>query len=133
MKYYYGIIINVFITGTNTSIRLEFVKQYAGDSYKVFATYNPQCPLEQLQTIAYSNNNIILLPLDVTNEKRIKALADQFKNEPIDILINNAGIFGQNQDLESISKEMMIKVFSVNIVKPLLVAKYFLPHVKYSN
>ncbi len=124
---------NVFITGTNSGIGLEFVKQYAPDSYKLFATYYPHGPLEELQSLAYRHNNIVLLPLDVTDENQLSILANQLKTEPIDILINNAGIFGRDQELATITKEMMINVFTVNAVGPLLVTKYFLNNVIKSN
>jgi NAD(P)-dependent dehydrogenase (short-subunit alcohol dehydrogenase family) len=123
----------IFITGANRGIGLEFVKQYAHDQHHVFASYHPACPFDELQKLAAQHKNISLIPLDVTNEDQIACVAQQLEHKPIDILINNAGIFGRDQDLATISACQMVQVFTVNAVGPLLMAKHFINHVATST
>jgi len=123
----------IFITGANRGIGLEFVKQYAQQGYTVFASYLPTAETEELQQLAEAHANISLIPMDVTQEDQIIAAAQKLKNETIDILINNAGIFGGSQDLEKITADTMINVFKVNTIGPLLVIKHFINHVAAST
>jgi NAD(P)-dependent dehydrogenase (short-subunit alcohol dehydrogenase family) len=124
---------SVFITGTNSGIGLEFVKQYAADGYQVFASYLPAGDKSQLQQLAVNYNNIALIPLDITQESEIKKVAQELKSDNIDILINNAGIYGDGQELDEISKELMVQVFTVNAAGPLLVTKHLIDHVSRSS
>lgn len=83
----------VLITGTNRGIGLEFVKQYAQDGRRVFACCRDPEYATDLQTLANLHSNIQILSLDVSDFKQIDALALQLKDEKIDLLINNAGVY----------------------------------------
>lgn len=124
---------SVLITGANRGIGLEFVRQYAHKKYKVFATYLPGGDTHELEELAQNYPNIKRIPMDITQENNIAQVAQQLINEKIDILINNAGIFGSDQDLEHITADTMIAVFTVNAIGPLLVTKHFMNHVASSS
>ncbi len=123
---------SVFVTGSNRGIGFEFVKQYSASGYKVFASYLPNGDTSELTQLEASNANIVLIPLNVTNEDEIKKVSQKLKSEKIDILINNAGIYGDGQELDEISKKLMVEVFAVNAVGPLLVTKHLIEQISRS-
>lgn len=129
--YYRKIVSNVFITGTNRGIGLELVKQYHQDGQQIFATYHPSTSFDELKEFARGKSSIELLALDVTDEAQIKKVVTQLKNTPIDILINNAGIYGSDdQDhLSSLTVKTLIDVFTTNTIGSFLITKYLMPNV----
>ena len=85
----------VLITGANRGIGLEFAKQYAEDHWQVYASCrNPQ-NADALNKLQEKFNNIVICKLDVNDAEQINFLAKQLANAKIDLLINNAGIYGQ--------------------------------------
>jgi NAD(P)-dependent dehydrogenase (short-subunit alcohol dehydrogenase family) len=47
----------------------------------------------ELNDLAVSRKNVTVHPLDVTKTDEINALAVELMKEPIDVLINNAGVY----------------------------------------
>jgi len=123
----------VLITGASTGIGLEFVRQYAQDNYNVFAAYFPMAQTEELQKVAQKFGHVHLIALDVTKENQIIETALQLKNQSIDILINNAGICGNEEDLASITTDKMMQAFLVNAIAPMQVTRHFISHIAQSD
>lgn len=84
----------VLITGANRGLGLEFTRQYAARGWNVIATARKPDVAEALQALAADHANIKLEQLDVTDFVRIDALAEQYLDQPIDVLLNNAGLSG---------------------------------------
>lgn len=111
------------ITGANRGIGLEFVKQYAADGWKIIATCRRPDAAEQLNAL---EGDIQVHPLDVTDFARIEALARKLGGEPIDLLINNAGIYGPRvSPYDSIDYAAWAEVLRVNTMSPLKVSAVF--------
>ncbi len=83
----------VLITGANRGLGLEFTQQYAADGWNVLACCRHPQSAMQLQALAKDNPNIKIVSLDVADFAQIDALALQLKDTPIDLLINNAGVY----------------------------------------
>jgi NAD(P)-dependent dehydrogenase (short-subunit alcohol dehydrogenase family) len=83
---------SVLITGANRGLGLEFARQYEADNWQVFATCRHPESATNLQELAKAGK-LKIIELDVTDDSTIKEAARQIQ-EPIDILINNAGIAG---------------------------------------
>lgn len=70
-----------------------------------------------------------LIQLDTSDEMSIHHAAASLASLPINVLINNAGVF-ESCSLFMTSKSDMMHQFEVNAVGPLLMAGAFLPNLK---
>lgn len=117
----------ILITGANRGIGLEMAKQYSEDGWKVMACCRDPQKADELKKLG---NDIKILPLDVADTNSIQQLIQHIAKEPIDILMNNAGVWGpQNQDFGDTDAEAMIEVFKVNTLAPLLLAEGLVKNV----
>jgi NAD(P)-dependent dehydrogenase (short-subunit alcohol dehydrogenase family) len=128
----------VFITGANRGIGLEFVKQYVAEGADVHASCRRPGGAAELKALERENRSRLHVhALDVTRTEAIQRLAGALAEKPIDILINNAGVFGPNADVDkdqrqslgSIDEEIVAKVMRINAIAPLVVAQSFTEHV----
>jgi NAD(P)-dependent dehydrogenase (short-subunit alcohol dehydrogenase family) len=120
------------ITGANRGIGLEYVRQYAAKGWKVIATCRNPAEATELQAIAKANPGVVVEKMDVSNTADIDSMAARYKDKPIDVVSNNAGItggmmsqmFGKNMDWA-----LFEQVLKTNVVGPLKVAEAFLPNL----
>ncbi|MEE9251638.1 MAG: SDR family NAD(P)-dependent oxidoreductase, partial [Alphaproteobacteria bacterium] len=119
----------VLLTGANRGLGLEFARQYAAAGWRVLATCRAP---EKAAELSALGDGVGLYELDVTDRARIEALAEELEGEAIDLLINNAGVYGslKAQELGSIDLDLWIEVLRVNTLAPLKMAECFLPHLK---
>ncbi|TVR82489.1 MAG: SDR family oxidoreductase [Rhodospirillales bacterium] len=119
------------ITGANRGLGLEFAKQYAADGWKVLATCRQPETADALNAV---EGQIQVYPLDVTDFARVEALGRRLQNEAIDLLINNAGVYGPRLVRhDSVDYAAWAEVFRVNAMAPLKVSAVFLDHVRRGN
>ena len=122
----------VLITGANRGLGMEFTQQYAADGWNVLACCrHPQSALD-LQALAKVNTNITIQPLDVADFAQIDALALQLKDERIDVLINNAGVYPASSFGDT-NYEAWAEGFKVNSMAPLKMAEAFVQHLTRSQ
>lgn len=122
----------VLITGTNRGIGLEFARQYAEDSWKVLACSRDPQSAKELKQLATAHSNIRLIALDVNDFSQIDKLAEELKGTPIDVLINNAGIYPHG-DFGDTDYDAWAKAFRINTMVPLKIAESFVSHVAASE
>lgn len=89
---------NLLITGSNRGLGLEFVRQYAADGWRVFATCRHPAEAHQLRQLAEEYPTISLHRLDVTSLEDVRSIHWAVEDEPIDVLLNNAGIYLEEGD-----------------------------------
>jgi NAD(P)-dependent dehydrogenase (short-subunit alcohol dehydrogenase family) len=126
----------VLITGSNRGIGLEFVKQYSELGWKVIATCRNPESAEDLQKMAAKNDNIIIERLDLLDHAGIDALAARYSNQPIDVLLNNAGLMrgpDRGQMVGTIDYDEFDRFYRINAMGPLKVSEAFYPNVKRSE
>jgi len=124
------------ITGANRGIGLEFTRQYLEMGWNVIATARKPEKADQLIDLKEKYpDHLTIQQLDVTDHERIDELALELKNEPIDLLLNNAGISGgsSNQLFGNMDYDIYESVLMVNTIGPLKMAEAFYPHVKNSE
>ncbi|MCZ6859745.1 MAG: SDR family oxidoreductase [Alphaproteobacteria bacterium] len=112
---------NVLITGAGRGIGLELARQYAADGWRVRATCRDTKGASALEGVY---GDVLIHRLDVTEGVQVAALARDLKGEPIDLLINNAGMTGaRDRSFGNLDYDIWEEVFRVNALAPVRVAE----------
>lgn len=69
------------------------------------------------------------MQLDTTDEASIASAAQTLKGEPIDLLINNAGVLEEGSFVTA-TKESLMRQFEINAVGPFLVTRAFVENLR---
>jgi NAD(P)-dependent dehydrogenase (short-subunit alcohol dehydrogenase family) len=122
----------VLITGANRGLGLEFCKQYAEEGWTVLACARQPKQAQGLSALAEEYNGITILPLDVADFAQIDALASQLSNNPIDVLLNNAGVYGDSpaSRFGHIDYQTWQETLRINTLAPVKMAEAFLSHLQ---
>jgi len=125
----------VLITGASRGIGLEFARSYAARGWQVIATCRDPAGATALNALAAASRGMAVERLDVVDHASIDALASRLSGQPIDILINNAGIGGggANQEFGKLRYEVFPEVMKVNAEGPIKVCEAFVSHVAASS
>lgn len=118
----------VLITGTNKGLGLEFVKQFAIEGYQVIACTRKINKKDELHQLQEKFKTISICKLDIANFSSIDQFAKLFK-KPIDILINNAGVY-PDSSVDHVDYKAWLDAFKINTLAAFKMTKAFLPHLK---
>jgi NAD(P)-dependent dehydrogenase (short-subunit alcohol dehydrogenase family) len=123
---------NVLITGANRGIGLELTKQYAAAGDRVFAFCRSPESAKALNALSRdSGGRLTVHRMDVGDEDSIRAAAASLGDQPIDILINNAGIRGgEKQSLKHIDTADWLEAFKVMTIGPFRVVQALLKNLE---
>jgi NAD(P)-dependent dehydrogenase (short-subunit alcohol dehydrogenase family) len=106
----------VLVTGCNRGIGLEVCRQYRGRDDSVLGV----CRQSNAELAALGIR--VIDNIDVSNADDVAKLANTVGDEPLDILLNNAGIGGWDK-LDTIDFDLMIQQYHINTLGPLRVTK----------
>jgi NAD(P)-dependent dehydrogenase (short-subunit alcohol dehydrogenase family) len=128
----------VLITGANKGIGYETARQFLQKGYHVFlGSRNKENGLEAVEKLkAEGLNNVEVIQLDVTNDESVKTARIEIgkKTDLLDILINNAGISGgEQQNSLAYSVDSIKDVFETNLYGPIRVTQAFIDLMQKSN
>jgi short-subunit dehydrogenase len=116
----------IFITGASTGLGKSTAKLFQSKGWQVIATMRSpekETELNQLE-------NIVLLPLDVTNSQQITETIKNITAEySVDVVLNNAG-YGLIGALEALSDEQIFRQIETNLMGVIRVSKAFAPHFR---
>lgn len=116
----------VVVTGASRGIGLEFVKQLVNKGNRVIAACREPEKLKELQGL----DSVELTRLDVSivsgPSPSIEAWSAQVAGlvEHIDLVINNAGVYGRRSTFDDVDEETMLQVYKVNTCGPFFVAQH---------
>src|SRR5512147_2681192 len=127
----------VLITGANSGLGLEFVKQYAAKGWTVIATHRRHDVPETLAPLVAKYPNVRVEHMDVSSIEDVKTSAAKLKGVPIDVLINNAGVYsdrsacrsetctgaGDTQTFGNIDYALFDTIMATNVRGPLIVSE----------
>lgn len=120
----------VLVTGANRGLGLEFARQYLAEGWRVIALCRNPEQATDLRGLA-GEDTLAIHEVDVSNFEAIDAVAERIRDVPIDLLINNAGLFGPKRttddDLRQTFGHMDYDIWSdllrVNTMAPLKMAE----------
>ncbi len=129
----------VLITGASKGIGFEISKSFLENgSNLVICSSNSKRIKESFQKLLKlkkKNQKLYYLKIDISSENQVKKLVNftlkKFKK--IDILINNAGIYGPKGPIESVNWKDWIKTIQINLFGSVLLCKEIIPHFKKLN
>ena len=113
----------IVITGANRGIGLALTKKYVKEKHRVFAVCRNASP-ELIQ-----QNAEIIEGIDQCDSNAIAKLAEALSKQSIDLLINNAGIWG-NETLGTIDYEKITQVIHNNAIAPIQLTEALLPRME---
>lgn len=113
------------ITGANRGIGLELSRQLTGRGDHVIATARPGAEVADLLDIGAR-----IETLDVADDESVRAFGGRMTGDPVDVLINNAGMAPEARQLGELDFDVMLETFSVNAVGPLRLAQALMPNLK---
>jgi NAD(P)-dependent dehydrogenase (short-subunit alcohol dehydrogenase family) len=122
----------ILITGANRGIGLALATAYIKRGDRVIAMVRDPFKVPDILKTA-PREQAVIIGMEVTDERSVTRAAASLK-EPIDILINNAGVMGpERQAALDMDFAGFAQTLAVNTVAPLRVAQAFLPLIKLSS
>ena len=124
----------ILITGSNRGIGLELVHQYAAQGWQALACCRRPDQATTLNRLGEQFPNIAIYTLDVAQQDQVRQLAADLRDHPIDILFNNAGIYGPDDTVFGNTDEARwLECLHTNVIAPMQMMEAFLTHVAASK
>ena len=118
---------SVLVTGASRGIGLEFARQYAADGWQVYAACRDPAAAKALGAL---DGRVSVHALEVSDRASVRRLALGLAGEPIDVLINNAAIYGPRANrLGAIDYAGWEDTLRVNLLGPFAVAESLVDNV----
>jgi NAD(P)-dependent dehydrogenase (short-subunit alcohol dehydrogenase family) len=115
------------VTGANRGIGLELARQLSVRGERILGTARRPAEATDLARLCHQ-----VIPLDAADEASIDALPGHVKGQPIDVLVNNAGVSSEAASIERLTAGELRRVFMINAFAPLLVTRALLPNLRAS-
>lgn len=117
----------LLITGANRGLGLEFTRQYLAEGWCVHAgCRNP----ERSSDLKALSGDLHVHKLDVTDALHVANLTRELHDVPIDLLINNAGIYGPRSGFGGQDFDAWRDVLEINLLAPMRMVESFLPQLE---
>lgn len=122
----------LLITGANRGLGLEFTRQYAAAGWHVLACCRTSQQATALQALAdAAPGQISLHALDVADLDAIATLAQELRGTPIDLIINNAGIYPDRRGgFGQTDYDAWLQAFLVNTMAPMKMVEAFVGNLE---
>ena len=116
----------VLVTGASRGLGREFCRQYAAEGWRVLATMR-----DPDRAAPFDFEGIEQFRLDVADRDRILELARELEGTAIDLLINNAGMWGgdEEESFARCSDALWMEQLRVHVFGTMAMCEAFAPHV----
>jgi NAD(P)-dependent dehydrogenase (short-subunit alcohol dehydrogenase family) len=120
------------ITGANRGIGLALTMELLRRGDHVVAAARDPWGGALAEVAGGQAGTLTPLELDVTSDRSVAAAKQALDGRPIDVLVNNAGVYGPRDKQSALDMDFKAwrEVFEVNVYAPLRVAQAFLPNVE---
>ncbi len=121
------------ITGGGRGIGRAIALRFAREGAAVMVTSRTASELEKVvQEIARAGGKAANMAADVARESDVQKVVTATRSQlgPIDVLVNNAGIYGPLDTVENISPEDFDQVLAVNLRSAFLFTRLVIPEMK---
>jgi NAD(P)-dependent dehydrogenase (short-subunit alcohol dehydrogenase family) len=127
---------SALITGASQGLGREIARHYIGAGASVFLCGRDAGTLEdarrELSAAARPGQRVIAQAADVSQREAVALLTsaalDAFPD--LQILVNNAGIYGPMGSSESVDWDEWVRTVEINLFGPILLCRALLPHFK---
>ncbi|PPQ82819.1 hypothetical protein CVT25_009197 [Psilocybe cyanescens] len=125
---------SIFIIGANRGIGFELATRLLEKGHKVYGSYRAQSR-DNSAVVELQRRGMKTVEVDFTDEASIIDASKMFEDQPLDILINSAGIYHMWDDkpFTELSADDLLDHFKVNTLGPFLTSKYLAPHLARST
>lgn len=128
----------VLITGANRGLGLELTRQYCAEGWNVVATCRTPSEASELQSLDRQFPSLNVLALNVSDFAAIDQLSHGLRGRPIDVLLNNAGLFGPKakaegnlgQEFGHMNYDIWAELFRINVMAPMKMAEAFITNIE---
>lgn len=112
---------SVLISGASRGLGLEFVRQYAAEGWRIYATCRSPETADRIR--ALNADTVSIHALDVASDASIAALKQEFAGIPIDLVIANAGL-AERRDItpETLERADWLDLIATNTFGPMALA-----------
>lgn len=123
------------ITGCSRGIGFELTSLALQGGHKVIACVrNPSKSAELTKLRTQYSDRLQVIEMDTSSDASVKKASEQ-TSEPIDVLINNAGVYldSHSNNLSELQSKTVSETFETNTIGPLRVTRAFLSQLSKSR
>ena len=119
----------IIITGASSGIGAATARHFLENGWTTGLIARREGPLKDLSD---GYPNAIVLPCDVTDPAAVETAFDSFVAQTgrLDMLFNNAGMFGVNATIDEVPVETWLQVVNVNLTGMFLSARQAFKHMR---
>lgn len=118
---------SVLVTGCSRGLGLEFAVALARAGDQVIATVRNTAKISE----RLRGSGVRVESLDAADPASIHTLAEKINSGPgLDLLINNAGVIGQDPTVDALSFDEFRRVFDTNVFGPAVMTRALLPALR---
>lgn len=128
---------NILITGSNRGLGLELTRQYLDAGWRVYAACRRPAEASALRELAAHHDGLSVHRLDVTRADDVHAIHAELRDQPLDVLYNNAGTYLETSyegpALGGIRYDDWLQTFAVNTLGAVRLTEALADNVSASN
>ena len=126
---------SILITGANRGLGLAFAKQYAAAGWRVYAAARAPADADTLNAVAATTEGRVTVhALDVGDADSVAALAAELDGRPLDVLLNNAGIYlDKGRGFGKTDYDDWLETLRINSLAPLRMVEALIGNVASSE